>query len=103
MIALPGERVSFRDGYVLINGERLDEPYIKGAITECTSAPRCDAVTVQEGEVYVLGDNRDNSSDSRSFGPVDVDNIIGKAWFTYWPFDELGLVPHYDYPALPER
>ena len=64
--------------------------------------PDC-SVTVADGEVYVLGDNRENSSDSRAFGPVDVDRIVGKAWFAYWPLDEIGLVPHYDYPGLEER
>jgi signal peptidase I len=58
-------------------------------------------VTVQAGYIYVLGDNRRNSSDSRIFGVVDIDNIIGKAWLTYWPLDSFGLVPHYDYPNGP--
>jgi signal peptidase I len=103
VIALAGETVEIKaDGYVYINGQKLDEPYIQGPITECTSR-KCDAVTVPEGAVYVLGDNRRNSSDSRIFGPVDVDDIIGKAWLTYWPFDDLGLVPHYDYPGIPEQ
>ncbi len=102
VIGLPGETVSVRDGFVYIDGQRLNEPYITGPITDCGGQRQCDPVTVPEGEVYVLGDNRTNSSDSRSFGPVNVDRIIGKAWITYWPTDELGLVPHQDYPDFAE-
>jgi len=47
--------------------------------------------------VYVLGDHRSNSSDSRVFGPVPVGNIVGKAWFSYWPADDVGFVPHRSY------
>jgi signal peptidase I len=96
VIGLPGETVTIENGAVFINGEKLEEPYLEEGITECTRS-RCDPVRVGEGEVYVLGDNRRNSSDSRIFGAVSVDNIIGKAWLTYWPFGEFGLVPHYDY------
>jgi signal peptidase I len=98
VIALPGEKVTIDSGFVHINGERLEEPYIDGAITQC-NRDTCEW-TVPEGHVFVLGDNRQNSSDSRIFGAISVDNIIGKAWITYWPFDEIGLVPHYDYPGI---
>jgi signal peptidase I len=102
VIGLPGDRVTFRNGNVFVNGEPLDEPYIADDITRCDGNDRCSA-TVGEGEVFVLGDNREHSEDSRAFGPVDVDAIVGKAWFGYWPVDDIGLVPHEDYPALPER
>jgi signal peptidase I len=94
-IAVAGDHVSFEDGYVYINGERLDEPYINGAITDCRGR-YCD-LTVPDGYVYVLGDNRENSQDSRYFGPVAVENIIGKAWFSNWPMDDFGRLPHYQY------
>jgi signal peptidase I len=99
VIGLPGETITIADGFVYIDGVKLDEPYIDGAITEC-SRSRCDPVVVPEGQVYVLGDNRRNSSDSRIFGPIPVNNIIGKAWVTYWPFSDLGFVPHFDYPEI---
>ncbi len=102
VIGLPGETVSFQGGEVYVNDQPLDEPYIDDGITRCPDNRNCE-VTVPEGEVFVLGDNRRNSSDSRSFGPVDVDQIIGKAWFGYWPADDVGLIPHYDYPGFPER
>jgi signal peptidase I len=47
-----------------------------------------------------MGDNRTGSSDSRAFGLIPIENIIGKAWFTYWPVGEFGTVPHVDYPEL---
>jgi signal peptidase I len=54
-------------------------------------------VVVPEGYVYVLGDHRSNSSDSRVFGPVPVQNVVGKAWLSYWPVNDLGFVPHEAY------
>jgi signal peptidase I len=99
VIATAGETVEFRDGSVLINGIKIDEPYIRNGITDCQDCP---AVVVPEGNVFVLGDNRKNSSDSRIFGPVPIENIIGKAIVTYWPVEEVGRVPHYDYPDFAE-
>jgi signal peptidase I len=97
VIGLPGESISFRNGYVYVNGQQLDEPYINGAITRCNGTPYCSVDKIPDGYVYVLGDNRDNSSDSRSFGLVKIDEIVGKAWFTNWPITDIGLVPHYNY------
>jgi signal peptidase I len=97
IIATAGETVSFKNGYVYIDGKRLDEPYIKGAITSCDRIVKCEFGTVPDGYVYVLGDNRQNSSDSRSFGFVKIDDIIGKAWFANWPLDRIGILPHYNY------
>lgn len=97
VIGLPGESIRFDDGYVYIDGRRLDEPYIAGAITRCGTSPYCSIDEIPPGFVYVLGDNRDNSSDSRSFGLVAIEDIVGKAWFTNWPLTDIGLVPHYDY------
>lgn len=99
VIGLPGETVTIENGFVYIDGIKLEEPYIDGAITECNRS-RCDPVTVPAGSIYVLGDNRRNSSDSRIFGTVAVEDIVGKAWLSYWPFSEFGLVPHYDYPEI---
>lgn len=100
VIGLPGERVTFEGDNVIIDGIQLNEPYIVEA-TECRGN-FCDVV-VPEGHIFVLGDNRNNSSDSRSFGVVDVDSIIGKAWIGYWPMDEVGIVDHYDYPEISDR
>jgi signal peptidase I len=103
VIATAGETVEAKDGFVYVNGIKLDEPYIRAGITECGTTPNgdpqpCPPVTVPEGDVFVLGDNRRNSSDSRVFGPVPIRNIIGKAIVTYWPLEDVGRVPHYNYP-----
>jgi signal peptidase I len=96
IIGLPGEEVTFGDGHVYIDGELLAEDYIKDR-TRCGGrSDNCDVV-VPEDHVYVLGDHRNNSSDSRVFGPVPVENIVGKAWFSYWPVDDVGFVPHESY------
>lgn len=99
VIGLAGEKVEIQNGRVSVDGVELDEPYAQG-ITECRRPSECATVTVPEGEIFVLGDNREDSSDSRVFGPVEVDDVIGKAWITYWPLDEFDIVPHYDYPEL---
>jgi signal peptidase I len=96
IIGLPGEHITFQDGYVYVNGERLSESYIDGPETECRRRDTCDIV-VSEDHIFVLGDNRTNSTDSRSIGEVPLSNVIGKAWLSYWPLDLFGFVPHYDY------
>lgn len=88
VIGLPGETVEIRDGHVYIDGELLDEPFTD----EFTQPGRSGKVTVPALHVYVLGDNRDRSNDSRSFGAVSIDNLIGRAWLSYWPLDMVGFV-----------
>ena len=96
VIGLPGDRVEIVDGHVLINGKPLDEPYPLNPATY-SSGP----VTVPPGQYYVLGDNRNNSSDSHAWGTVPASKIIGQAWITYWPPQRIGLVPTYTYAATP--
>lgn len=96
VIGLPGETVAFDDGYVAIDGVRLDESYIDGPITTC-DGDHCEVGTIPEGYVFVLGDNRAHSADSRSFGLVAIDRIAGKAFFANWPLDLIGPIPHGDY------
>ncbi len=97
VIGLPGELVAVQGGQVLINGLPLQEPYL-------SSAPRY-AGQWQLGpeEVFVLGDNRNNSSDSQNWGALPLDSIIGKAIFVYWPPSEVGLIPHYDLVLAAEQ
>src|SRR6476469_2004083 len=103
-IAVEGDVVDIHDGLVFVNGEQLVEPYIDGAITECEQTTFCDGYVVPPGMIYVLGDNRQHSYDSRAFGPVSLDNVIGKAWFANWPADRIGLLPHYSYDtATPKQ
>jgi signal peptidase I len=83
VIALPGERLSIHDGRVYINDVPLDERYLEGVETTCQRAPHCDLV-IPDDYVYVLGDNRNNSSDSRYFGPIPTGNIVGEVLITIW-------------------
>ena len=96
IIGLPGEEVTFGEGTVFIDGEPLPEDYIQDRTGCRARSENCDVV-VPEGYVYVLGDHRSNSSDSRVFGPVPVENVVGKAWLSYWPVDDVGFVPHESY------
>ncbi len=91
VIGLPGDQVEIKDGLVFVNGHALDEPYELERPTHDYGP-----VVVPEGQYFVLGDNRNNSYDSRSWGFVPEDDIVGKAWLSYWPFSEFGMVsdPH---------
>ncbi len=87
VIGLPGETVEIRQGRVYINGWGLDEPYL-----ERPAGGNWGPVTVPPLHVFVLGDNRGFSNDSRAFGMVPIENIVGRAWVSYWPLDEMGAV-----------
>ncbi len=102
VIGEPGDLIEIRDDRVFINGQQLTEPYLPvGLKTTCElTRQHCGPLTIPEDAVLVLGDNRVNSEDSRYFGVVPIDDIIGKTWITYWPRDEFGPVPHFDYPEI---
>lgn len=92
MVGLPGERLEIKDGLVLVNGRPLNEVYptaLPGSDRACASNYGPEAVP--RDSVFVLGDNRCNSEDSRFFGFVPIKNIVGRALAVYWPPDRLGL------------
>jgi signal peptidase I len=95
VIGLPDDTVEIKDGKVFIDGTPLDEEYVMAPLNYTMPATE-----VPKDEYFVLGDNRNNSSDSHNGWTVPRDNIIGKAWFVYWPPDSLGIVKHYSYPEL---
>lgn len=101
IIGLPGEEITFDQGQVFVDGVQLPEDYIEDR-TRCNREDRCDVI-VPEDHVFVLGDHRSNSSDSRVFGVVPIENIVGKAWVSYWPPNDIGFVPHEDYSGIGER
>ena len=85
-IGLPGEQVDIRAGNVYIDGQEILEPYLE------VSTTRGGSWQVPEGAIFVMGDNRNNSSDSRIWGVVPMDNVVGKAFFVYWPLQKFGLL-----------
>ena len=86
VIGLPDDMVEIHDGYVYVNGKRLHEPYLDQITSGSHPLSR-----VPEGHVFVLGDNRCCSNDSRFFGMVPFEHILGRAWVRYWPPDEAQL------------
>jgi signal peptidase I len=89
LIGLPGDQVAFHDGAVSINGVRLSEPYLNGS-TSC--AGYC-AITVGADSYFFLGDNRSVSRDSRQFGLVPGNRVIGRVVARFWPIDQLTFFP----------
>ena len=99
IIGLPGETVEIKSGVVHITKQdgavfELDEPYIE----DPARVPYKGNV-IPEDEYFVMGDNRNNSSDSRNGWTLPVDNIIGKVWLSVWPLDDFGLITSYAYSA----
>jgi len=93
VIGLPGETVSVENGQVFINGELLVEPYISHF-----SSDNHDPVILASEEYFVMGDNRNNSLDSRQLGPINKGYIIGRVWFRGWPLDRINTfnLPSYE-------
>lgn len=84
-----GAHVQYELGDVYVNQRRLEEPYL---VEEERESPDVDETTLEEGEYYVLGDHRSMSKDSRSFGPVQEQQIIGEAFLRFWPLSRFGLL-----------
>jgi signal peptidase I len=85
VIALPGETIEAKNNKIFVNGKIINEPYI----SEDNRTLDFDEVKVPPGDVFVMGDNRINSKDSRDIGPIPISKIIGRAEFVYYPFDHF--------------
>jgi signal peptidase I len=91
VMGVPGDHIEIGDGLVRINGTVLDEPYIN-------ADPSYNGTwDVPEDSYFVLGDNRNNSSDSHNWSFLPRDDVVGKAWVIYWGPENWGLVAHYDH------
>lgn len=86
VIAIGGDTVSIRDNQVHVNGSAIAEPYLH----EGTQMADMQERTIEPGFIWVMGDNRNESSDSRVFGPVPIDDVIGHALVRIWPLDRVG-------------
>jgi signal peptidase I len=98
IIGLPGDHVRIAGGDVFVNGQRLDEPYIRFQASYTYPSSGQD-VTVPADQYFVLGDNRPNSRDSHFGWFVPADNLIGRAWLSYWPPTDWGLMSGAAYAA----
>jgi len=90
VMGLPGETIEVRGGHTFINGEPVEEPWVAnfgGRDVPPTPVP--------EDHIFIIGDNRPNSRDSRQIGPVLIDDVIGRGWFVYWPLEAFQLLPTY--------
>lgn len=88
IVGVPGTKVQEVDGEMIINGKRKNEPYVRPDNPMADYGP----ITVPPGKVFVMGDNRANSKDSRYFGPINKSSLVGKAFFIYWPPSRIGLL-----------
>jgi signal peptidase I len=89
VVGLAGETIEIRAGHTYVNGEAIDEPWVT-----YFGGRDIPAMVIPDGHIYIMGDNRPNSRDSRDIGPVPIESIIGKGWFVYWPLGEFRfLIP----------
>jgi signal peptidase I len=103
VIGVGGDTVELKDGSVYVNGTKLNEPYIfadeNGDPQPTEDILGTNKWVIPKGQLFLMGDHRANSADSREFGPVDVGAVIGRAWLRYWPIDTFRILPT---PAHPE-
>jgi signal peptidase I len=105
VIGKGGDVVELRDGLVSVNGIQLVEPYIfrndDGTTQHSYPAPGgATRWVVPAGELFLMGDHREDSADSRNFGPIEITHVVGRAWLRYWPFEKLGFLPVPDHREL---
>ena len=87
IVGVPGQTIEIQEGLVFVDGKPYEEPYLDQA-----TWGKMEPVIVPEEHLFVLGDNRGASNDSRAFGVISYDDVVGRAWFRYWPLSEMGSV-----------
>jgi signal peptidase I len=103
IVGVAGDRISIQDGRVLVNGTALVEPYlfaVDGSAQPTTAHGVQSTWTVPDGDLFVMGDHRERSADSRDFGPISVTSVVGRAWLRYWPIETLSVLPTDRHPEL---
>ncbi len=103
VIGLPGDSVMIKDGQIYINNELLDETNYLASTIYTNGGDYLhegETITVGENQYFVCGDNRPHSSDSRSFGPINENQIKGKAWIVYFPFSQFRIAAHENYSGV---
>lgn len=99
IIGIPGDRVAVRENAIWINGEKLPEPYIPSNFEILPGRATLDQeIYLAPDEYFVSGDNRPHSSDSRFWGPITKDEIVGRVFLRYWPLNEMSLIKKAEYP-----
>ena len=95
IIGVAGDRIVIQNGQVLVNGIVLDEPYlfaVDGTAQPTTAHNEASTWTVPADSLFVMGDHRERSADSRDFGPILVKDVVGRAWLRYWPLSRLEVL-----------
>jgi signal peptidase I len=93
ILAMPGESVEVRNGVIFVNNKALPEPYLPAGLqTNVGQYTDNGPITLGADQYFAVGDNRPHSSDSRSWGPIHRSDIVGKAFFRYWPLESLGSI-----------
>jgi signal peptidase I len=104
VIGVGGDTVEVRDGQVFVNGVALDEPYLfrdTAGVAEPTTAGDQSRWVVPAGDLFVMGDHRQVSDDSRIFGPIPVSSVVGRGVVRYWPLSEFGIIATPSYGNVP--
>lgn len=92
VIGLPGDTIDLSGGHVLVNGDRLSEPYVSGGEPTDPEGSGQTHWVVPPGSLFVLGDRRVQAADSRVYGPFPLADVVGRAWLRCWPLGSLGFV-----------